>query len=72
MPAPAHVSRQDRQPHVKLRLFPQESAGLNLLSLMARQIMLATGTVSEALMALDDLAADLWTTVEHQERTSSS
>jgi uncharacterized protein Yka (UPF0111/DUF47 family) len=51
VPVPAHLSRQDRQPHVKLRLFPQESAGLNLLSLMARQIMLATGTLSEILGA---------------------
>jgi hypothetical protein len=34
---------------VKLRLFPQEPAGLNLLSLMARQIVLATGTLAEIL-----------------------
>jgi uncharacterized protein len=32
---------------VKLRLFPQEPAGLNLLSQMARQIVLATGTFAE-------------------------
>ncbi|QCB95842.1 nuclease PIN [Arthrobacter sp. PAMC25564] len=32
---------------MKLRFFPQEPAGLNLLSTMARQIMLATGTLSE-------------------------
>jgi uncharacterized protein Yka (UPF0111/DUF47 family) len=51
VPLPAHVSAQSRRPHVKLRLFPQESAGLNLLSLMARQIMLATGTLSEILGA---------------------
>ena len=37
--------------HVKLRLFPQEPAGLNLLSQMARQIVLATGTLSEILGA---------------------
>lgn len=34
---------------MKLRLFPQEPAGLNLLSLMARQIVLATGTLAEIL-----------------------
>jgi uncharacterized protein Yka (UPF0111/DUF47 family) len=34
---------------VKLRLFPQEPVGLNLLSAMARQIMFATGTLSEIL-----------------------
>ena len=32
---------------MKLRFFPQEPVGLNLLSTMARQIMLATGTLSE-------------------------
>src|SRR5690242_7363908 len=32
---------------MKLRLFPQEPAGLQLLSLMARQILEATGTLSE-------------------------
>ena len=36
---------------MKLRLFPQEPAGLNLLSLLARQIVLATGTLSEILGA---------------------
>ncbi|WP_400160026.1 DUF47 domain-containing protein [Arthrobacter sp. BPSS-3] len=36
---------------MKLRLFPQEPAGLNLLSQMARQILLATGTLSEILGA---------------------
>lgn len=36
---------------MKLRLFPQEPAGLNLLSQMARQIVLATGTLSEILGA---------------------
>ena len=35
--------------HVKLRLFPQEPAGLNLLSLMAQQIVLASGTLAEIL-----------------------
>jgi uncharacterized protein len=34
---------------VKLRLFPQEPAGLNLLSEMARQIVLATATMAELL-----------------------
>jgi uncharacterized protein Yka (UPF0111/DUF47 family) len=34
-------------PHVKLRLFPQEPAGLNLLSQMAHQIVLATATMAE-------------------------
>jgi uncharacterized protein Yka (UPF0111/DUF47 family) len=34
---------------VKLRLFPQESAGLNLLSQMAQQIVLAAGTLAEIL-----------------------
>lgn len=34
---------------MKLRLFPQEPAGLNLLSLMARQIVLGTGTLAEIL-----------------------
>jgi uncharacterized protein Yka (UPF0111/DUF47 family) len=34
---------------VKLRLFPQEPAGLNLLSLMAQQIVLASGTLAEIL-----------------------
>jgi uncharacterized protein Yka (UPF0111/DUF47 family) len=32
---------------VKLRLFPQEPAGLNLLSQMAHQIVLATATMAE-------------------------
>jgi uncharacterized protein Yka (UPF0111/DUF47 family) len=36
---------------VKLRLFPQEPAGLNLLSQMARQIVLAAGTMAEILGA---------------------
>ncbi len=36
---------------MRLRLFPQESAGLDLLSQMARQIVLATGTLSEILGA---------------------
>jgi uncharacterized protein Yka (UPF0111/DUF47 family) len=36
---------------VKLRLFPQEPAGLNLLAQLARQIVLATGTMSEILGA---------------------
>ncbi len=36
---------------MKLRLFPQESAGPDLLSQMARQIVLATGTLSEILGA---------------------
>jgi uncharacterized protein Yka (UPF0111/DUF47 family) len=36
---------------VKLRLFPQEPAGLNLLSDMARQIVLAAGTMAEILGA---------------------
>jgi uncharacterized protein Yka (UPF0111/DUF47 family) len=36
---------------VKLRLFPQEPAGLNLLAQLARQIVLATGTLSEILGA---------------------
>jgi uncharacterized protein Yka (UPF0111/DUF47 family) len=35
--------------HVKLRLFPQEPAGLNLLSEMARQIVLAGATMAELL-----------------------
>ncbi|MDQ0680482.1 uncharacterized protein Yka (UPF0111/DUF47 family) [Arthrobacter pascens] len=35
--------------HVKLRLFPQEPAGLNLLSEMARQIVLASATMAELL-----------------------
>ncbi len=35
--------------HVKLRLFPQEPAGLNLLSQMAQQIVLASATLSEIL-----------------------
>lgn len=34
---------------MKLRLFPQESAGLNLLSQMAQQIVLAAGTLAEIL-----------------------
>jgi uncharacterized protein Yka (UPF0111/DUF47 family) len=34
---------------VKLRLFPQEPAGLNLLSQMAQQIVLAGGTLAEIL-----------------------
>ncbi|WP_309108495.1 nuclease PIN [Arthrobacter sp.] len=34
---------------MKLRLFPQEPAGLNLLAQMARQIVLATGTMAEIL-----------------------
>ncbi len=36
---------------MRLRLFPQESAGLDLLSQMARQIVLAAGTLSEILGA---------------------
>ena len=36
---------------MKLRLFPQESAGLNLLAQLAGQIVLATGTLSEILGA---------------------
>lgn len=36
---------------MKLRLFPQEPAGLNLLAQLARQIVLATGTLSEILGA---------------------
>lgn len=36
---------------MKLRLFPQEPAGLNLLAQMASQIVLATGTLSEILGA---------------------
>jgi uncharacterized protein Yka (UPF0111/DUF47 family) len=36
---------------VKLRLIPQEPAGLNLLAQMASQIVLATGTLSEILGA---------------------
>ena len=36
---------------MKLRLFPQESAGLNLLAQLASQIVLATGTLSEILGA---------------------
>jgi uncharacterized protein Yka (UPF0111/DUF47 family) len=36
---------------VKLRLFPQEPAGLNLLAQLASQIVLATGTLSEILGA---------------------
>lgn len=36
---------------MKLRLFPQESAGLDLLSQMARQIVLGAGTLSEILGA---------------------
>jgi len=35
--------------HVKLRLFPQEPAGLNLLSEMAQQVVLASATLSEIL-----------------------
>ena len=42
---------EDGQSHVKLRLFPQEPAGLNLLAQLARQIVLATGTLSEILGA---------------------
>lgn len=34
---------------MKLRLFPQEPAGLNLLSQMAQQIVLATATMAEIL-----------------------
>lgn len=34
---------------MKLRLFPQEPAGLNLLSQMAQQIVLASGTLAEIL-----------------------
>ncbi|BCW52890.1 hypothetical protein FB478_105114 [Arthrobacter sp. AG367] len=45
--------RLDKSPetgkHVKLRLFPQEPAGLNLLSQMAQQIVLATATLAEIL-----------------------
>lgn len=36
---------------MKLRLFPQEPAGLNLLAQLANQIVLATGTLSEILGA---------------------
>ena len=36
---------------MKLRLFPQEPAGLKLLAQLANQIMLATGTLSEILGA---------------------
>lgn len=36
---------------MKLRLFPQEPAGLNLLAQLAHQITLATGTLSEILGA---------------------
>ena len=36
---------------MKLRLFPQEPAGLNLLAQLASQIVLATGTLSEILGA---------------------
>ena len=36
---------------MKLRLFPQEPAGLNLLAQLAGQIVLATGTLSEILGA---------------------
>ena len=36
---------------MKLRLFPQEPVGLNLLAQLARQIVLATGTLSEILGA---------------------
>ncbi len=35
--------------YVKLRLFPQEPAGLNLLSQMAQQIVLASATLAEIL-----------------------
>lgn len=35
--------------HVKLRLFPQEPAGLNLLTQMAQQIVHASGTLAEIL-----------------------
>jgi uncharacterized protein Yka (UPF0111/DUF47 family) len=38
-------------PHVKLRLFPQEPAGLHLLSQMAHQIVLATATMAEIMGA---------------------
>ena len=45
--------RLDKSPetgkHVKLRLFPQEPAGLNLLSQMAQQIVLASATLAEIL-----------------------
>ncbi|MDQ0661981.1 uncharacterized protein Yka (UPF0111/DUF47 family) [Arthrobacter ulcerisalmonis] len=45
--------RLDKSPetgkHVKLRLFPQEPAGLNLLSQMAHQIVLASATLAEIL-----------------------
>lgn len=45
--------RLDKSPetgkHVKLRLFPQEPAGLNLLSQMAQQVVLATATLAEIL-----------------------
>jgi hypothetical protein len=45
--------RLDKSPetgkYVKLRLFPQEPAGLNLLSQMAQQIVLATATLAEIL-----------------------
>jgi hypothetical protein len=34
---------------VKLRLFPQEPAGLNLLSQMAQQIVLGSATLAEIL-----------------------
>lgn len=35
--------------YVKLRLFPQEPAGLNLLSQMAQQVTMATATLAEIL-----------------------
>ena len=45
--------RLDKSPetgkYVKLRLFPQEPAGLNLLSQMAQQIVLASATLAEIL-----------------------
>jgi uncharacterized protein len=45
--------RLDKYPetgkYVKLRLFPQEPAGLNLLSQMAQQIVLASATLAEIL-----------------------
>jgi uncharacterized protein Yka (UPF0111/DUF47 family) len=36
---------------MKLRLFPQEPAGLNLLSQLARQIVFASATMAEILGA---------------------
>ncbi|TQJ39286.1 hypothetical protein FBY33_1300 [Arthrobacter sp. SLBN-112] len=46
---PRPVKSPETGKHVKLRLFPQEPAGLNLLSQMAQQIVLATATLAEIL-----------------------